>query len=231
MPKVELRAGLEERCKVRQISVEAAHHNHLNFNDRYIENLEEAKKVVEALRSGGCRIVLTSGTFDLVHIGHARYTQEAKRHGDVLIVGVDDDIKARGRKGENRPVVPELERLEILTHLRWVDLVVLKHHDEERWGLIKLIRPDVLVLVEGTYGEAEINELEKFVGEVKVLPRQAETSTSANVRKMMLGGAEQIMRHILEIMPAKLNELLSEHVPEIVQATYRAMKEGEKKDA
>ncbi len=214
----------ELKSKIRRLSVEASNASSLSFEDRYIQDLEEAKTIVEAIRVGGCRIVLTSGTFDLVHIGHARYVSEAKRSGDFLVVGVDDDKKARGRKGENRPVVPELERVEMLTHLRWVDLVVLKRHDEEKWGLIKLLVPDVLIIVEGTYKQEEIDQLERFVGEVVVLPRQADTSTSANVRKMMLGGADDMVRRILEILPVKLAELLNEHVSSIVRSTYDAMK-------
>ena len=216
--------GLDLKGKIRKLSVEASTASSLSFDDRYIQDLEEAKEIVEAIRVGGCRIVLTSGTFDLVHIGHARYVAEAKKSGDFLVVGVDDDKKARGRKGENRPVVPELERLEMLTHLRWVDLVVLKQHDEEKWGLIKLLAPDVLILVEGTYEQEEVKKLEQFVGGVVVLPRQAETSTSANVRKMMLGGADDMVRRILEILPVKLAELVNEHVSSIVRSTYDAMK-------
>lgn len=216
--------GLDLKGKIRKLSVEASNASSLSFDDRYVQDLEEAKAIVEAIRVGGCRIVLTSGTFDLVHIGHARYVAEAKKKGDFLVVGVDDDKKARGRKGENRPVVPELERLEMLTHLRWVDLVVLKQHDEEKWGLIKLLAPDVLILVEGTYKQEEVKKLGQFVGEVVVLPRQAETSTSANVRKMMLGGADDMVRRILEILPVKLAELVNEHVPSIVRSTYDAMK-------
>ncbi len=212
------------KSKIRKLSVEASNVGSLSFEDRYITSLEEAKKIVESIRMGGCRIVLTSGTFDLVHIGHARYVAEAKNHGDFLVVGVDDDQKARGRKGENRPVVPELERLEMLTHLRWVDLVVLKRHDEEKWGLIKLLAPDVLIVVQGTYEQEEVEQLEQFVGAVVVLPRQAETSTSANVRKMMLGGADDMVRRILQILPVKLAELLDEHIPTIVRSTYDSMK-------
>src|SRR3989304_5889449 len=81
---------------------------------------------VEKERRDGKKIVLTQGSFDMLHIGHARYCKEAKKHGDLLIVGVDSDEKIKARKGPDRPIVPEDERLEMLTYLSSVDLVVLK---------------------------------------------------------------------------------------------------------
>ncbi len=71
---------------------------------------------------------------------------EQRDLGDLLIVGVDSDAKVRERKGPNRPIVPESERIQILSHLRHVDAITIKLDTEKPNGLIKLIRPDVLVL-------------------------------------------------------------------------------------
>lgn len=161
--------------------------------DRYIENSEELDKAVELLRQTKLKIVLTMGTFDMAHIGHGRYLQKARLAGDVLIVGIDDDEKSRQRKGKNRPVVPEDERREMLSHMRYADLVTIKHHDDAKWRLIKQVRPDVLIAVEGTYQESEIEALKEFCGEVRVLPRQAETSTSAKTRRLVMGGADALI--------------------------------------
>ena len=92
--------------------------------------------------------MLTSGSFDLIHLGHVKYLAKAKELGDVLVVGVDSDAKIRARKGEDRPLVPEMERLEMLAHQRPVDLIYLKDEEDERWALIKAVEPDVLVLTE-----------------------------------------------------------------------------------
>ena len=70
--------------------------------------------LVKHCRGLGLKIVLTQGSWDMVHIGHARYLEEAKRHGDFLIVGTDSDKKIRERKGPDRPVVPQDERLNIV---------------------------------------------------------------------------------------------------------------------
>lgn len=178
---------------------------------------EELKLLITQLRSKKAKIVLTQGTFDLIHIGHARYLREAKNHGDFLIVGVDDDAKARGRKGENRPVVPLVERTEMLMHLKYVDKVITKASDDQKWFLIKFIRPDTLIAVDGTYTEAELSDLTKICGRVVVLPRQAETSTSSKVRTLVLDGAETITR------------ILIERTPKLIKEVYDSVKNGEAK--
>ena len=104
-----------------------------------------------ALRTLGLKVVLTSGSFDILHEGHSMYLEAARRFGDFLIVGLDSDEKIRARKGPHRPAVPEMERLRMVTHQRGVGLVTLKHLHDERWRLIKTIRPDVLVATADTY--------------------------------------------------------------------------------
>ncbi len=117
-----------------------------NFKDRFIKDYNQLKETVEHCKGLGLKIVLTQGTYDMVHIGHSRYFEEAKRHGDMLVVGVDSDKKVRTRKGPDRPIVPESERLEMVTHLRSVDIVTLKEHQAPRWHLVKTVRPDVLIV-------------------------------------------------------------------------------------
>src|SRR3977135_3735651 len=116
-----------------------------NFQERLIPTLEEMTRTVTHLKGLGFRVVLTSGSFDLIHLGHVKYLERAKQLGDVLAVGVDSDEKIRRRKGEDRPMVPEIERLELLAFQRPVDLIYLKEEGEQRWALIKAVRPDVLV--------------------------------------------------------------------------------------
>ena len=119
----------------------------VNFEERLIGSLESLAELAEHLRGIGCA-GLDVGLLDLVHLGHVKYLAKAKELGDVLIVGVDSDAKIRRRKGEDRPMVPESERLEMLAHQRPVDVIFLKADDEARWALIGAVRPDVLVLSE-----------------------------------------------------------------------------------
>lgn len=86
---------------------------------------EELAELGERLRSEGKRIVFTNGCFDLLHVGHLRYLQEARALGDVLVIGLNTDASVRRLKGSQRPIVPELERAEMLAGLRCVDYVTL----------------------------------------------------------------------------------------------------------
>src|ERR1700750_3017863 len=86
-----------------------------------------------------------------------------------------------------RPVVPQMERLRMVTHQRGVGLVTLKHTRHPKWALIKAVRPDVLVATEETYSQDEIRELEaKYCGRVEVLERMATVSTSARLREIIM---------------------------------------------
>ncbi|MGE5135558.1 MAG: adenylyltransferase/cytidyltransferase family protein [Gemmatimonadota bacterium] len=162
-----------------------------NFELRFVEDYERITDIVGALRTLGLKVVLTSGSFDIIHEGHSMYLEAARRMGDFLIVGVDSDEKIRARKGPHRPAVPEMERLRMVTHQRGVGLVTLKHLHHPRWALIRAVRPDVLVATADTYTPAEIAELESaWCGRVEVLERMATVSTSARLRRIQLGLAE-----------------------------------------
>jgi rfaE bifunctional protein nucleotidyltransferase chain/domain len=159
-----------------------------NFELRFVESYDRIATIVGALRTLGLKVVLTSGSFDIIHEGHSMYLEAARRFGDFLIVGLDSDDKISARKGPHRPAVPELERLRMVTHQRGVGLVTLKHLHQERWSLIKVVRPDVLVATADTYDAAEIAELEAcYCGRVEVLERMATVSTSARLRRIQLG--------------------------------------------
>jgi len=95
-------------------------------------------------RKNGSKIVFTNGCFDILHVGHTRYLADAKKHGDVLVVGLNSDSSTKGLKGESRPVVTELERKEVLVALKSVDFVCI-FDEENPLELIKAILPDVLV--------------------------------------------------------------------------------------
>jgi rfaE bifunctional protein nucleotidyltransferase chain/domain len=163
-----------------------------HFRLRFVEEYERITHIVEALRVLGVRVVLTSGSFDIIHEGHSMYLEAARKFGDFLIVGLDSDDKIRARKGPNRPAVPEMERLRMVTHQRGVGLVTLKRTSHPRWSLIEAVRPDVLVATADTYTAGEIAELrEKYCGRVEVLERMATVSTSARLRRIQLGIDEE----------------------------------------
>jgi rfaE bifunctional protein nucleotidyltransferase chain/domain len=103
---------------------------------------EELKHRVAAWRSGGGKVTLANGCFDLLHVGHVRYLQAAKELGGRLVVAVNSDDSVRLLKGPLRPLTPEKERAEIISALAAVDAVVIFPESDVR-SLIREIRPDV----------------------------------------------------------------------------------------
>ncbi len=88
--------------------------------------------------------MFTNGCFDLLHVGHVRYLQQAKSLGDILVVGLNRDASVRGLKGTGRPFTREKERAEVLGALEAVDYILL-FADKTPERLIRAIRPDTLV--------------------------------------------------------------------------------------
>ncbi len=102
------------------------------------------EKVLSDYRHAGKKIVFTNGCFDLLHIGHVTYLEEAKKLGDILIVGINTDNSVRILKGPTRPIQNENDRCEILASLKAVDHTILFTEDTPL-NLIKNVKPDVLV--------------------------------------------------------------------------------------
>jgi D-glycero-beta-D-manno-heptose 1-phosphate adenylyltransferase len=113
----------------------------MNDNFALVLSRQDLIEKVSELRAGGAKIVLANGCFDLFHAGHIRYLAGAKELGDFLIVGINSDEQVKKLKGENRPFMPEAERAEIVSALRFVDFVTI--FDEPTVEeLIRTIRPD-----------------------------------------------------------------------------------------
>ena len=144
----------------------------------------EALALIERLRANGRTIVFTNGVFDLLHPGHLRYLQKARRLGGALIVGVNSDRSVRGNKGPDRPLIPEAERAELLAALTCVDAVVI-FDEETPQELISALQPDVLV--KGSdWGENAIvgrAVVEEGGGRVVRVPIEPGYSTTAMIEK------------------------------------------------
>ncbi len=104
----------------------------------------ELAATVRQLRARAPIIVCTNGVFDLMHIGHLRYLEAARRMGDALIVGINSDASTRRLKGPSRPLVPESERAEMVAGLACVDLVTIFAEDTAE-ALVQIVRPDIYV--------------------------------------------------------------------------------------
>ena len=95
-----------------------------SWGTRGVSSRDEAAAEVAAWRAGGERVVLANGCFDLLHVGHVRYLEDARSHGDRLVVAINTDASVRALKGDTRPLMPLEERAELLRALRCVDRVV-----------------------------------------------------------------------------------------------------------
>src|ERR1700739_1175432 len=102
----------------------------------------ELLRVANDERDRGRTIAFANGVFDVLHVGHVRYLQEASKQADVLIVGVNGDDSVRSVKGERRPGANERERAEIVSAIRGVSYVTI-FHDSSPARLIAVLKPDV----------------------------------------------------------------------------------------
>jgi rfaE bifunctional protein nucleotidyltransferase chain/domain len=136
-------------------------------------------------KRNGRRVVFTNGCFDLLHPGHIETLEKARNLGDALIVGVNSDRSVRAMKGVGRPILPELERAEILAALECVDAVVIFDEPTPRETIAALL-PDVLVKG-GDWASDQIvgrEEVEAAGGHVVLVPVVSGYSTTAILEKI-----------------------------------------------
>jgi len=160
---------------------------------------EEIAKLRDELDKGGKKLVFTNGCFDLLHVGHVRYLNEAAALGDHLAVAINSDISVRALKGQSRPINTEGDRAEILSGLAAVDSVTI-FREPKVTDLIKTIRPHVYCkggdyTVDTLDGE-ERAALEEVGSEVKILPVAPARSTSMTLRRLRSGSAPEPHRKL-----------------------------------
>ena len=146
-------------------------------------------EAVRRLQAAGKRVVFTNGCFDLLHVGHVRYLQEARELGDALVVGVNSDASVRRLKGAGRPLTPARERAEILAALCCVDFVTI-FGAATPLQLIRALGPDVLVKG-GDWPLARIvgrEVVEGRGGKVVAIPFVRNRSTTALIARIRGAG-------------------------------------------
>ncbi len=150
-----------------------------------IKNLNELKKIVAELKAKGKKIVTTNGVFDILHIGHIRYLQEAKKLGDILIVAVNSDSSVKKIKGPKRPLNNEKDRAEALAALECVDYVAI-FNEENPIKILGIIKPNIHAKG-GDYDISQIIEkvaVEKNNGKVVLVPKVKGYSTTDFIKKI-----------------------------------------------
>jgi len=142
---------------------------------------------IAAHQKAGEKIVFTNGCFDLLHIGHTRYLEEAKGLGDRLVVGLNSDDSVRQlAKGTNRPIIPADQRAEVLAALRCVDYVTV-FDEPDPLALIQALRPDILVkggdwATDRIVGKAFVEAQGGSVRKVSLIP---DISTTVIIQKIL----------------------------------------------
>jgi D-beta-D-heptose 7-phosphate kinase/D-beta-D-heptose 1-phosphate adenosyltransferase len=148
--------------------LEVIAHQHQD-TDLKIKGREALKRILDGERERGKQIVFTNGCFDLLHVGHVKYLQQARRLGDLLVLGLNSDASIRRLKGPRRPLIGQEERAHVLAALNCVDYVVIFDEDTPL-ELIEALQPGILVkggdytleqvvgreVVEGSGGRVEI---------------------------------------------------------------------------
>lgn len=147
---------------------------------------EELKKIIDRHRKEGKKIVFTNGCFDILHVGHTRYLTEAKKQGNILVLGLNSDESVRSLKGKERPLIPENERADVIAALESVDYVTI-FHELTPLELIEYLKPDILVKG-GDWKEKDVvgrELIEKWGGRVIIIPEVKGSSTTNIIEKIM----------------------------------------------
>ncbi len=187
------------------------------FEDRFIPDHEELIEILEDLRTRGCIIVFTTGVWDLFHIGHGDYIHKGrmeamKLYPDaehvIMVVGVDTDALTKERKGPQRPIVPEDERCRVLSHLRSADIITLQFTLNQ---LYSIVAPHVQVVSTSTKDlPPDLQVARGYCEHIVNLPPQAETSTSARVRRLALDGSIKTLERVSKKLIGAIEEARDE---------------------
>ncbi len=155
-------------------------------SDSKIKNLDTLTAIITAEKGRGKTVVFTNGCFDLLHAGHVKYLQKARKLGDLLIMGLNSDASVRRLKGDKRPLIGEEERAHILAALDCIDYVVLFDQDTPL-ELITALKPNILVkggdyTPEGVVGK---DVVESYGGRVELISFVDGKSTTNIIDKIL----------------------------------------------
>lgn len=162
-----------------------------------ILKLPDLIQTLEGLRKSGKRVVFTNGCFDILHVGHVRYLTAARAKGDILVLGLNSDVSVRSIKPDNRPIVNQDQRAEVLAGLTCVDYITI-FDEPDPLALIRAVKPDILVKG-ADWEEAEIigsDVVKSYGGKVVRVEVVPDISTSRIIRRILeLYGRETTDKH------------------------------------
>lgn len=151
-----------------------------------ILKLKDLMQTLKGLRNSGKQIVFTNGCFDILHAGHVRYLTGARSKGDVLVLGLNSDSSVKSIKPDNRPIVSQDQRAEVLAGLACVDYITI-FDEPDPLALIRAIKPDILVKG-ADWEESEIigsDVVKKYGGKVVRIEFVTDISTSKIIQRIL----------------------------------------------
>lgn len=153
-----------------------------------VKTFAQVLRAVQADRKAGKKIVATNGCFDIVHVGHVQNLENAKKLGDVLVVGVNSDASVQKNKGPLRPIVPAKDRAALLAALRCVDYVFI-FGEKTPFAWIRKLKPDIHVKAEDTKNhpdfKAQENTIKKTGGKFVLVPLVPGRSTTGIIETIV----------------------------------------------
>ena len=155
------------------------------FKENLLSQSDMEKKIKE-LKEKGKKVVFTNGVFDILHVGHLTYLQEARELGDVLVVGVNSNSSVKVNKGDKRPINDELHRSYMLLGTKFVDYVVI-FNEKTPEKILELLKPSIHVKG-GDYKKEDLPEtkvVEANGGEVQILSFVDKVSTTKIINKIV----------------------------------------------
>jgi rfaE bifunctional protein nucleotidyltransferase chain/domain len=158
----------------------------MNFSDKLLSR-ENFPAWRENLRRAGKKLVVTNGCFDLLHLGHVTYLENARNHGDVLLIGVNSDESVRELKGPNRPINNEKDRALVLAALQSVDAVLI-FPEKAATNFLSLAQPDIYIkggdYTLETLNQEERRNVEQAGGKIVIIPFVPGKSTTGILEKI-----------------------------------------------
>ena len=153
-----------------------------------VKTLKEVLRATKAARKAGKKIVATNGCFDIMHVGHITSFTQAKKLGDILVVGINSDASVRTNKGDLRPIISERDRAEVVAALRVVDHVFI-FPEKTPFSWMKKMRPDIQVKGIDTKNHpdfaAQKRTVEKIGAKFVLLPLVKGKSTTKIIDKIV----------------------------------------------
>lgn len=160
------------------------------LNGKYVD-MTELIDLHKKLKRKKLETVFTAGSWDLLHVGQMRYIEEAKKQGDILIVGVNSNAAIKKVKGPNKPILDEMIRAEALTYLRVVDYITIVPTPSCQ-PVLGLLKPDVYVTVKEEWNtdykeSKEYKTVTEYGGRVHIVDRQSPYISTTKIVERVIG--------------------------------------------